>query len=240
MNALHHGKVKTVWETEDQWKILIEHHDKVTAHNGLKKDFPEGKGAICCTISSFLFRALEDAGVETHFLDQPEPNKMLCKKVNIVPLEVIVRNYSAGSLCRETHIVEGLPLHPPLVEFYLKDDSMNDPLLTKDRMERMGHSEILYGLLTSTALRVNEILRGIFDEVELNLVDFKLEFGHESQFGHLLLADEISPDSMRLWKKGTNERFDKDLFRDEHYVDEGDIIPAYQTILDKLQYLYKE
>ena len=240
MNALHHGKVKTVWETEDPFKVIIEHHDKITAHNGLKKDYPLGKGAICCSISSFLFRALEEAGVETHFVAQPEPNKMLCKQVNIVPLEVIVRNFATGSLCKETHLLEGLPLHPPLVEFYLKDDSLDDPLLTRDRMERMGHSEILWGLLKSTALRVNEILLSIFDEVDLNLVDFKLEFGHESQFGHLLLADEISPDSMRIWKKGTNERFDKDLFRDEHYVDEGDLIPAYQTILNKLLNQYKQ
>ena len=143
------------------------------------------------------------------------------------------RNVAAGSLCRETYLREGIPLHPPLVEFYLKDDDKDDPLLTIDRMERMGYNEILYSLLISKALEVNDVLKEIFFNMDLDLIDFKLEFGNDSENGHLVLADELSPDSMRLWKKGTRERFDKDLFRKE----EGNIVNAYCYILSELRRL---
>ena len=156
---------------------------------------------------------------------------MICKKEGIVPIEVIVRNVVAGSLCRQTYLREGIALNPPLVEFYLKDDDKNDPLLTIDRMERMGYSEILYSLLISNALKVNDVLKEIFSNMDLDLIDFKLEFGNDSENGHLLLADELSPDSMRLWKKGTKERFDMVLFRKE----EGDIVRAYKYILQQLK-----
>ena len=147
-------------------------------------------------------------------------------------VEVVVRNVAAGSLCRQTYIEEGSSLNPPLVEFYLKDDLKDDPLLTTDRMERMGYTEMLYSELRSSAIKVNDILADIFDKIELTLVDFKLEYGHDSN-GNLCLADELSPDSMRLWKRGTSESCDKDLFR----KDKGDIVEVYNQIFDKLNNL---
>lgn len=224
------GKVKTVWSTDLLGEVIVEYHDKVTAGNGRKVDFPEGKGEVCCQISSILFEKLQQAGVNTHYIKLETPTRMRCKKVGIVPIEVIVRNVAAGSLCRQTYLREGIALNPPLVEFYLKDDDKDDPLLTIDRMERMGYNEILYSLLISNALKVNDVLKEIFSNMDLDLIDFKLEFGNDSENGHLVLADELSPDSMRLWKKGTKESMDKDLFR----KDKGDIIKAYGEILTSL------
>jgi len=231
MKELIQGKVKTVWSTDQLGEVIVEYNNKVTAGNGRKIDFPEGKGEVCCEISSILFEKLQQVGVDTHYIKLETPTRMRCKKVNIIPIEVVVRNVAAGSLCRQTYLREGIPLHPPLVEFYLKDDDKDDPLLTIDRMERMGYNEILYSLLISNALKVNDVLKEIFSNMDLDLIDFKLEFGNDSENGHLVLADELSPDSMRLWKKGTRESFDKDLFR----KDEGDIVPAYREILDRLQ-----
>ena len=224
------GKVKTVFTTSEPDKVLIQYEDKVTAGNGRKVDFPIGKGRVCMQISEFLFKKLEDRGIRTHYISTIPERIMSCKKVDIVPIEVVVRNVAAGSLCRQTYIEEGSSLNPPLVEFYLKDDLKDDPLLTTDRMERMGYTEMLYSELRSGAIKVNDILADIFDKIELTLVDFKLEYGHDSN-GNLCLADELSPDSMRLWKEGTKKSFDKDLFR----KDEGDIVNAYQYILSKLR-----
>ena len=233
MKELIQGKVKTVWSTDQLGEVIVEYNNKVTAGNGRKIDFPEGKGEVCCEISSILFEKLQQVGVDTHYIKLETPTRMRCKKVNIIPIEVVVRNVAAGSLCRQTYLREGIPLHPPLVEFYLKDDDKNDPLLTIDRMERMGYNEILYSLLISNALKVNDVLKEIFSNMDLDLIDFKLEFGNDRENGHLLLADELSPDSMRLWKKGTRERFDKDLFRKE----EGNIVNAYCYILSELRRL---
>ena len=183
-------------------------------------------------ISEFFFKKMEDHGIRTHYIDTFPERIMSCKRVRIIPVEVVVRNVAAGSLCRQTYIEEGVFLYPPLVEFYLKDDSKDDPLLTTDRMERMGYPEMLYSELRSSAIKINDILTDIFDKIELTLVDFKLEYGYDSN-GNLCLADELSPDSMRLWKKGTSESCDKDLFR----KDKGDIVEVYNQILDKLNNL---
>jgi phosphoribosylaminoimidazole-succinocarboxamide synthase len=152
---------------------------------------------------------------------------MSCKKVDIIPLEVIVRNISAGSICRQTTIPEGKLFIKPLVEFHLKDDSKDDPLLTFDRMKYMGYDPEEF---IEPALKINKVLIKVFHNIGLDLVDFKVEFGVDSK-GNLILADEISPDSCRLWKTGTQQSMDKDLFRN----DEGDIIEPYKIILKKLQ-----
>ena len=221
------GKVKTVFPTDEDDKVIIQYEDKVTAGNGEKEDYPENKGAICCEISSIIFQKLEKAGIKTHYLSMPTHKAMSCKKVKIVPLEVIVRNISAGSICRQTTIPEGKLFMTPLVEFHLKDDSKNDPLLTYDRMKLMGYDAEEFIPL---ALTINKELIKIFYDIGFDLVDFKVEFGDDSK-GNLLLADEISPDSCRLWKEGTQESFDKDLFRN----DKGDIVEAYRNILNKLK-----
>ena len=221
------GKVKTVFPTDDPNKVLIQYEDKVTAGNGKKELVVEDKGRICCEISSIIFQKLEEAGINTHYIDNYPVSVMSCKKVEIIPLEVIVRNISAGSICRQTTIPEGKLFMTPLVEFHLKDDSKNDPLLTYDRMKLMGYDAEEFIPL---ALAINKELIKIFYNIGFDLVDFKVEFGDDSK-GNLLLADEISPDSCRLWKEGTQESFDKDLFRN----DKGDIVEAYRNILNKLK-----
>ena len=221
------GKVKTVFTTDDPDKVLIQYEDKVTAGNGKKELIVEDKGRICCEISALIFKKLEAEGIDTHYLNTFPVSIMSCKKVDIIPLEVIVRNISAGSICRQTTIPEGKLFMKPLVEFHLKDDSKDDPLLTFDRMKYMGYDPEEF---IEPALKINKVLIKVFHNIGLDLVDFKVEFGVDSK-GNLLLADEISPDSCRLWKTGTKQSMDKDLFRN----DEGDIIEPYKIILKKLQ-----
>jgi len=227
MEIITEGKVKTVYQGDDSNRVIIEYHDKVTAGNGKKEDYPLGKGSLCCSISSLIFEKLAEAGIPTHYDCMVGANKMICTKVEIVPLEVICRNRAAGSIVRETTLKEGQPLPQPIVEFFLKDDTKHDPLLTPDRVRLMGYDPEPFIDMT---LRINDHLRQMFYIMGVDLIDFKIEYGYTAH-GELLLADEISPDSMRLWKIGSDERFDKDLFRN----DEGDIIPAYRQILDRLQ-----
>ena len=223
------GKVKTVFTTSEPDQVLIQYEDKVTAGNGRKVDFPEGKGRVCCEISEFLFEKLEKKGIRTHYISTIPVSIMSCRKVEIIPIEVVVRNVAAGSIVRQTTLEEGQIINWPLVEYYLKDDEKDDPLLTEDRISLMGYGDVLKDL-EYTAREVNSLLKSIFYDIGLTLVDFKLEFGYDAD-RNLLLADELSPDSMRLWKEGTKESFDKDLFR----KDKGDIVKAYQYIISKLK-----
>ena len=228
MKELLEGKVKTVFETDEEDKVLIRYEDRVTAFNGEHIEYPRDKGATCCMISAFLFERLERVGIKTHYIDVPTLNTMLCRKVKIVPVEVICRNRAAGSIIEHTEgLYEGQSFDPPIIEFFLKDDYKGDPLLTLDRVRLMNIDPIPFVIKTR---EVNEQLQKIFGEIGMDLIDFKLEFGYDCD-GNFILADEISPDSMRLWKKGTKERFDKDLFR----KDEGDIVEAYKYILQKLR-----
>ena len=222
------GKVKTVYDVDgDAQKVLIKFHDKVTAGNGRLVEFPEDKGKTCCLISALLFELLEKNGIRTHYLGTEGLDSMLCRKLTIIPLEVICRNIAAGSIVRTTTINEGTLLQPPLVEFFLKDDTKNDPLLTPDRVRLMGHDP---KPLIERTHEINYQLQSLFTLCGLDLVDFKLEFGYDAH-GDLYLADELSPDNMRLWRKDTKARFDKDLFR----KDEGDIVEAYKTVLAQLR-----
>ena len=222
------GKVKTVFDLDDPDKVLIQYEDKVTAGNGKKEAYIEDKGKICCQISELLFQELERYGIATHYVSMPTHRAMAVKKVEIIPIEVVVRNIAAGSIVRQTTLEEGTVFSNPLVEFYLKDDEKDDPLLTEDRARLIGDYPLRK--LKQLASEVNVVLQDIFNKIDLTLVDFKLEYGYDVN-GNLLLADELSPDGMRLWKKGTSESFDKDLFRNGN----GDIVTAYQTILTNLQ-----
>ena len=221
------GKVKTIFTTSEPDKVLIQYEDKVTAGNGRKIDFPQGKGKVCLEISSYLFKMLEEHGIPTHYLDTFPERIMSCKKVDIIPIEVVVRNIAAGSIVRQTTLEEGKIINWPLVEYYLKDDDKDDPLLTIDRINLMGYGNEIR-TLSFHARAINAILKGIFEEIGLTLVDFKLEFGYDSR-QNLLLADELSPDGMRLWGEGKS--FDKDLFR----KGEGDIVEVYENIFTKLK-----
>jgi len=194
MEVITEGKVKTVYQGDDADRVIIEYHDKVTAGNGEKEDHPLGKGSLCCSISSLIFEKLAKELIPTHYINMVGANKMVCKKVSIVPLEVICRNRAAGSIVRETTLVEGAPLPQPIVEFFLKDDSKHDPLLTPDRVRLMGYDPEPFVNMT---LQINDYLRQMFYILGIDLVDFKVEYGYTAH-GELLLADEISPDSMRL------------------------------------------
>ena len=226
MTQIIQGKVKTVFETSEPDQVLIQYEDKVTAGNGRKVDFPEGKGEVCCKISEFLFKKLEEKGIPTHYISTVPVSIMCCKRVEIIPIEVVVRNIAAGSIVRQTTLEEGQIINWPLVEFYLKDDEKDDPLLTEDRVKLMGYGNEIR-LLQQQAREINAILKETFNTIGLTLVDFKLEFGYDTD-GNLLLADELSPDGMRLWKDGKS--FDKDLFR----KDEGNIVQVYNKILNQL------
>ena len=228
MTFILQGKVKTVFELDEPDKVLIQYEDKVTAGNGKKEAYVEDKGKVCCLISELLFRELEQCGIKTHYISMPTHRAMAVKKVDIIPIEVVVRNVAAGSIVRQTPLEEGTVFSNPLVEFYLKDDEKDDPLLTEDRARLIGDYPLRK--LKQLAAEVNVVLQDIFNKIDLTLVDFKLEYGYDVN-GNLLLADELSPDGMRLWKKGTSESFDKDLFRKGN----GDILLAYQTILTNLQ-----
>ena len=227
-SLLQEGKVKSLYRMADEpEKVYIHFHDKVTAGNGRRIDFPEGKGKVCCLISALLFEMLESRGIRTHYLGTQGLDTLLCKKLQIVPVEVIVRNIAAGSIVNQTTINEGTLINPPVVEYFLKDDAKDDPLLTSDRVRLMG---IDPEPMKDAALEINSQFQILFTLLGIDIVDFKLEFGYDSH-GNLCLGDELSPDNMRLWKKGTEERFDKDLFRKE----EGDIVEAYNYILQNLR-----
>lgn len=227
MKEIVKGKVKTVYEGDDPTEVLIKYEDCVTAGNGKMIDFPEGKGTVCCLMTAMLMEFLESNSIRTHFIDCPSLNTMRCKKLDIIPLEVICRNIAAGSIVRTTSLKEGIIIQPPIIEFFLKDDSKNDPLLTPDRVRLMG---IDTKPLIEKTSNINSLLQQVFLLCGIDLVDFKLEFGYDAH-GDLFVADELSPDNMRLWSKTTRDRFDKDLFRNG----EGDIVEAYKTILTKLR-----
>ena len=222
------GKVKTVFATSEPDEVLIQYEDRVTAGNGKKELWVEDKGKVCCEISKILFEKIEEVGIPNHYISMPTHRAMCCKEVDIIPIEVVVRNVAAGSIVRQTTIEEGTEFDWPLVEFYLKDDAKDDPLLTTDRIIKMGHNMEVVGEMEIMAREVNNILQDVFEGMELTLVDFKLEFGFDAN-KNLLLADELSPDGMRLWREG--QSFDKDLFREE----KGDIMTAYKYILQQLK-----
>ena len=228
MNPILKGKVKTVYAVDNVNHVLIEYHDKVTAGNGEKESKVLNKGGICCQISGIIFKKLENAGIKTHHIDTIG-HTMLCHKAEVLPVEVVVRNYAAGSFVRQTPFPEGMKFEYPIVEYYLKDDSKNDPLLNEPRLGLLGLSGYQKDKLAITSVNVSNVLTGIFDSIGLDLVDFKLEFAFKD--GEPMVVDELSPDSMRLWKKGTQQSMDKDLFR----KDTGDIIEAYKRILLDLQ-----
>ncbi|MGK7923283.1 MAG: phosphoribosylaminoimidazolesuccinocarboxamide synthase [Trichodesmium sp.] len=231
---LYEGKAKILYTTDDPEILLTYFKDDATAFNAQKKGTITGKGTINCTISSHIFKLLTANGIPTHFIDCPEADKMRVKKVTILPIEVIVRNIAAGSLCRQTGLIEGTILKFPLVEYCYKNDSLQDPLLTRDRLLllELATPEQLEQIRTFT-LKINDILINFFDQCQITLVDFKIEFGLDKD-ENLILADEISPDSCRLWDKSQTDPnlrvMDKDRFR----RDLGNVETAYQQVLERI------
>ena len=231
---IYEGKAKKVFSHDDADKVIIEFKDDATAFNALKKAKFEGKGKLNCLISARIFELLVKKNIPTHFLELKNENTIIASKIKVIPLEIVLRNTAYGSLCKQTTIKSGTVLSKPLIDFYLKNDELNDPLITKDRIELMNiiRSEDL-NLIIDLTLKINEILKIFFKNIQLQLVDFKLEFGYDFN-NKILLGDEISPDNCRLWdlnqKSDTIVSLDKDIFRN----DLGGLIEAYSEIYRRI------
>ena len=231
---IYEGKAKKIFQHKDSDKVIIEFKDDATAFNSLKKASFKGKGELNCQISVNIFKHLIQHKIPTHFIDVLSDNSLLSWKVNIIPLEVVLRNVAFGSICRQTNIEPGTVFKEPLIDYYLKDDALNDPLITKERiklLEIIDNNELRF--IEDITYKVNKILKEFFLKIDLNLVDFKLEFGKDIN-GNLVLADEFSPDNCRLWDlraENVNMRsLDKDRFRN----DLGDLIEAYTEINNRI------
>lgn len=227
---LYEGKAKKVFATDDPNLVIVDYKDDATAFNGLKKGSIAGKGVINNVMSNHMFQLLEKQGVPTHFVEQLSERETLVKKVSIVPLEVIIRNISAGSFAKRFGVEEGIIFDEPTIEFSYKNDDLGDPLMNAYHavaLKAATREEI--ETIKSMAFKVNEVMKQYFDSLNVILVDFKLEFGKTAD-GKIVLADEISPDTCRLWDKTTKEKLDKDRFR----RDLGGVEEAYQEIMKRV------
>ena len=231
---LYEGKAKILYATEDP-EVLVSHFkDDATAFNAQKRGQITDKGQVNCTIATHLFQLLESQAIKTHWLETPSDREMRVQSVTIIPLEVVVRNLAAGSLCKQTGLALGTPLTPPLVEFYYKNDDLGDPLLTRDRIRAMQlASEAQINELIRLAKKINTVLQAFFQKCQITLVDFKLEFGLDRQ-NQLLLADEISPDTCRLWDQAKSDAIDRILDKDRFRQDLGQVAEAYQEVLQRI------
>ncbi|WKA59520.1 phosphoribosylaminoimidazolesuccinocarboxamide synthase [Planococcus shenhongbingii] len=227
---LYEGKAKRLYATDEQDILWVEYKDSATAFNGEKKAEIVGKGMLNNKITSLIFEKLQGAGIASHFVKQLSDHEQLVQQVAIIPVEVVTRNIVAGSMAKRLGLEEGTILKRPIVEFYYKDDELGDPIITEDHIEmlELASTEEIQEL-REKALKVNEVLIGFFKEVGVDLVDFKIEFGRDNN-GRILLADEISPDTCRLWDSETKQKLDKDVFR----RDLGNLTDAYELILAKL------
>lgn len=228
---LYEGKAKKVFATDDANLVIVDYKDDATAFNGEKKGTITGKGVINNVMSNHMFQLLEQQGVPTHFVEQLSERETLVKKVSIVPLEVIIRNISAGSFAKRFGVEEGIVFDEPTIEFSYKNDELGDPLMNAYHaiaLKAATREEI--ETIKAMAFKVNEVMKQYFDTLNVILVDFKLEFGKTADGSKIVLADEISPDTCRLWDKTTKEKLDKDRFR----RDMGGVEEAYQEIMKRV------
>ena len=233
MSLRYEGKAKRVFSTETVHQLRVEYKDEVTAGNGAKKDKMQGKWRLNNRITSIIFEYLNKHGIESHFIKQLSETEQLVKEVKIIPLEVVVRNIATGSITKRLGFEKGHVFDEPLVEFFYKNDDLNDPLITDDHVKllHIANDEEIK-TLKDMAKNINKVLIQLMNEMDLRLVDFKVEFG-KTENGDILLADEISPDTCRIWDKYSDTNFDKDVYRN----DTGSLIDTYQTFLDKLEEL---
>ncbi len=230
LEQLYEGKAKKVFKTDDENLYIVSYKDDATAFNGLKKGQISGKGVINNKMSNYLMQMLEKEGVPTHFVEEINDRETIVKKVSIVPLEVIIRNISAGSFSKKYGVEEGIVFAEPTIEFSYKNDDLGDPLLNSYHAIALGlatKEEI--ELIKSMAFKINEVLKNYFKKLNITLVDFKIELGKTSD-GTIVLADEISPDTCRFWDSTTNEKLDKDRFR----RDLGGVEEAYEEVMRRL------
>lgn len=226
---LYEGKAKKIFATDQPDRVIQYFKDDATAFNAQKRGTIVDKGVVNNKVSERLFRVLEEAGVTTHFIERLSDREMLTKRVTIVPIEVVVRNLTAGSLVKRLGLKEGESIEPPVVEFYYKNDALGDPLISEEHVRLMKLAEPrIVEEIKQQARKINSVLQPFFKERKMMLVDFKLEFGLHN--GTLMLADEISPDTCRFWDAGTKESMDKDRFR----KDLGKIEEAYQEVLRRV------
>lgn len=235
LEMLYEGKAKQIYKTKDKDKIIVHYRDVATAYNGLKKAEIGNKGILNNKITTILFEILNKEGVNTHYLETLNDRDQLCNKVDIIPLEVIVRNVIAGSMAKRLNIEEGTSPKRAILEICYKDDSLGDPLINDDHavaLNAVTYEEL--DIIYTMTRKINDILINTFNKINVILVDFKIEFGKTSK-GEIVLADEISPDTARLWDKDTNKKLDKDRFR----RDLGKVTEAYEEILSRLEGLVK-
>ncbi len=229
---LYEGKAKKIWNTEDPGLLISEFKDSLTAFNGEKRSDEEGKGELNNRISTELFKYLNEKGIPTHFVEMIDENHMLHKKAEVILIEVIVRNIAAGSLSRSLGIKEKTPLPFALVEFDYKNDELGDPKINDQHCMILGlvRDEADLEYIRYMARRINTILIDFYKELDIKVVDFKLEFGYDKD-GNIILIDELSPDNFRLWDAKTDQKLDKDRFREGL----GGLTEAYRLVLDRIQ-----
>lgn len=227
---LYEGKAKKIFKTDSPEILLMEYKDSLTAFNALKKGEFAGKGALNCKISTLIFKLLSQHNIKHHWIETRDDKFMLVHRTKIIPLEVVVRNFVAGSLAKKLEITEGTVLKQPIVEFYYKNDALNDPFVNDEQIIALGWAGAAeLKTLKTQALLINDVLFKVFKSVGLKLIDFKTEFGFDSS-AQVILSDEISPDCMRLWDSETDKKLDKDRFR----RDLGAIEEAYQEVYERL------
>ena len=230
LEQLYEGKAKKVFATEDSNLVIVSYKDVATAFNGLKKGTIAGKGEINNRMTNMLMQMLESKGIPTHFVQELSARDTLVKKVSIVPLEVIVRNVTAGSLAKRLGVEEGIRLKRPVLEYCYKDDALGDPMVNEYHILAMGWTDDeTLNRIAEYSLKINEILVEYFKALNIDLIDFKLEFGITND-GQLVLADEISPDTCRFWDSRTHEKLDKDRFR----RDLGGVEEDYKEMMRRL------
>jgi len=225
---VYEGKAKRIIPIDDE-RVIVEFKDDATAFDGKKKGQFKGKGRLNAQISAHLFRVLEEKGIKTHFIGIAGDNRLIAEKLEMYPLEVVVRNVVAGSLKKRLPLEEGTELKEPIVELYYKDDALHDPMINRYHAKALGISEAELKEIERIALKVNDILKRYFAERGIILVDFKLEFGKNAR-GEIILGDEVSPDTCRFWDAKTKESLDKDVFR----FDRGDLMKAYGNLYRRL------
>jgi phosphoribosylaminoimidazole-succinocarboxamide synthase len=226
---MYAGKAKTVYRTDTPGELIVQFRDDITAFDGGKKDVLADKGACNARVSAQVFGYLETNGVRTHFLRMLDPHRMLVRALDMMPLEVIIRNIAAGSMIRNFPVVEGTPLNPPVIVIDYKDDARHDPMLNDDLIVALGLLDsAALAEVKAIALRINRLLSAYLDARGITLVDFKLEFGTQDKV--IYVGDEISMDSMRLWDKKTKQSLDKDVYR----FDKGDVISTYQAVAERI------
>jgi phosphoribosylaminoimidazole-succinocarboxamide synthase len=228
---IYEGKAKKIFQTDKADQVLMEFKDSLTAFNALKKGEFQGKGELNCQISTLIFHWLSQNAIKHHWIETRDKNKMLVEKTEIIPLEVVVRNFMAGSLAKKLGQTEGAPLKKPIVEFYFKKDELNDPFVNDDQITALGWTDQkTLDVLKAEALKINSVLQKLFQKIGLKLIDFKTEFGRNMK-GEIILSDEISPDCMRLWDEKTNKKLDKDRFRQ----DLGEVAESYQEVFQRIE-----